>query len=250
MNKEIKKQRKQKNVSKFVKSNLDLFDTILNPNSGWMSKVKNSDGKQRYFVKRGDKMVCQLNKLFMDLLEAKVELNPDVDEKNVRRSMDINALITFFEKGRANRPGAGRRNKPKSNARKGSSQMKLEIDQKVADDHQKVADDRPKPLVAKSVLDIIKDPNAGRAPQAGSEPPKPYVSPSPNLPKVMTTQQVLDYCRKTINPSPSIRQDLIRHLIKDNAPGAHDQAVEELRKILGCSVPTIKKDLEVINQPD
>lgn len=242
MNKEIKKHRKQKNVSKFVKSNLDLFKEILCPNSGWMSKVRNSDGKQRYFVKRGDKMVCQLNKLFMDLLEAKVELNPDVDEKNVRRSMDINALITFFEKGRANRPGAGRKTKPKSNAGK-TGQMSLEID-------QKVIDDSPKPLVAKSVLDIINDPNAGRAPQAGSEPPKPYVSPSPNLPKVMTTQQVLDYCRKTINPSPSIRQDLIRHLIKDNAPGAHDQAVEELRKILGCSVPTIKKDLEVINQPD
>jgi len=35
-----------------------------------------------------------------------------VDEKNVRRSMDINALITFFEKGRKARPGAGR--KPQS----------------------------------------------------------------------------------------------------------------------------------------
>ena len=113
MDKGDKKLRKQKNVSKFVKLNLDLFKEILDPDTGWMSKVKNEDGKQRYFVKRGDQTVCQLNKLFMDLLEAKVELNPAVEEKNVRRSMDINALITFFEKGRATRPGAGRRPKAK-----------------------------------------------------------------------------------------------------------------------------------------
>jgi hypothetical protein len=242
-----KKLRKQKNVSEFVKLNLDLFKEILDPDTGWMSKVKNPDGKQRYFVKRGDQMVCQLNKFFMDLLEAKVEANPAVEEKNVRRSMDINALITFFEKGRATRPGAGRKTKPKRNDAGQAGQMSLEID-------QQVIDDSPKPLVTKSVLDIINDPNAGRVPQAGSETPKStsatFVSPSPNLPKVMTTQQVLDYCRKTINLSASIRQDLIRHLIKDNAPGAHDQAVEELRKILGCSIPTIKMDLEVINQTD
>ena len=134
MDKGIKKERKQKKVSKFVTSNLDLFKEILDPDTGWMSKVKNEDGKQRYFVKRGDQMVCQLNKLFMDLLEAKIEANPAVEEKNVRRSMDINALITFFEKGRANRPGAGRRNNPTSNAGKGSGQMNLEIDQKVIDD--------------------------------------------------------------------------------------------------------------------
>jgi len=107
-----KKRRKQKNVSSFVKTNLDLFKEILDPETGWMSKVVNADGKQRYFVKRGDQVVCQLNKLFMDLLEAKIEANPAVDEKNVRRSMDINALITFFEKGRKARPGAGR--KPQS----------------------------------------------------------------------------------------------------------------------------------------
>ena len=114
MDKGDKKLRKQKNVSKFVKLNLDLFKEILDPDTGWMSKVKNEDGKQRYFVKRGDQMVCQLNKFFMDLLEAKIEANPAVDEKNVRRSMDINALITFFEKGRATRPGAGRRPKAKA----------------------------------------------------------------------------------------------------------------------------------------
>ena len=112
MDKGDKKLRKQKNVSEFVKLNLDLFKEILDPDNGWMSKVK-EDGKQRYFVKRGDQMVCQLNKLFMDLLEAKIEANPAVEEKNVRRSMDINALITFFEKGRATRPGAGRRPKAK-----------------------------------------------------------------------------------------------------------------------------------------
>ena len=132
MDKGNKKTRKQKNVSKFVKKNLDLFDLILNPETGWMSKVKNPDGKQRYFVKRGDQTVCQLNKLFMDLLEAKIEANPAVDEKNVRRSMDINALITFFEKGRATRPGAGRKTKPKSNAGK-TGQMNLDIDQKISD---------------------------------------------------------------------------------------------------------------------
>lgn len=171
MNKEIKKQRKQKNVSKFVKSNLDLFKEILCPNSGWMSKVKNSDGKQRYFVKRGDKMVCQLNKLFMDLLEAKVELNPDVDEKNVRRSMDINATITFFEKGRANRPGAGRRNIPKSNAGKGSSQMKLEIDQKVADDSPKLI------VKPKGIDDVIAGHVASQGtPSVPVEPPRPQMT--------------------------------------------------------------------------
>ena len=132
MDKGNKKTRKQKNVSKFVKKNLDLFDSILNSETGWMSKIKNEDGKQRYFVKRGDQMVCQLNKFFMDLLEAKIEANPAVEEKNVRRSMDINALITFFEKGRATRPGAGRRTKPKSNAGK-TGQMNLDIDQKISD---------------------------------------------------------------------------------------------------------------------
>jgi hypothetical protein len=142
MDKGNKKTRKQKNVSNFVIKNLDLFKEILDPHSGWMSKVKNSDGKQRYFVKRGDQMVCQLNKFFMDLLEAKIEANPAVEEKNVRRSMDINALITFFEKGRATRPGAGRRNKPKSNAAKDSGQMSLEID-------QQVTENRPKPVVTK-----------------------------------------------------------------------------------------------------
>lgn len=132
MDKGIKKTRKQKNVSNFVKKNLDLFDSILNSETGWMSKIKNPDGKQRYFVKRGDQMVCQLNKFFMDLLEAKIEANPNVEEKNVRRSMDINALITFFEKGRATRPGAGR--KPKRNDAGQAGQMSLEIDQKISDD--------------------------------------------------------------------------------------------------------------------
>jgi hypothetical protein len=133
VDKGIKKTRKQKNVSKFVKLNLDLFKEILDPDTGWMSKVKNEDGKQRYFVKRGDQTVCQLNKLFMDLLEAKVQANPSVDEKNVRRSMDINALITFFEKGRATRPGAGRKTKPKRNDAGQAGQMSLDIDQKISD---------------------------------------------------------------------------------------------------------------------
>ena len=123
MEKGNKKRRKQKNVSNFVKSNLDLFKEILDPDTGWMSKVK-EDGKPRYFVRRGDQVVCQLNKLFMDLLEAKVQANPAVDEKNVRRSMDINALITFFEKGRKARPGAGR--KPESKAKQ-ANQMSLNI---------------------------------------------------------------------------------------------------------------------------
>lgn len=171
MNKENKKTRKQKKVSKFVKSNLDLFDSILNSETGWMSKIKNEDGKQRYFVKRGDQMVCQLNKFFMDLLEAKIEANPNVEEKNVRRSMDINALITFFEKGRATRPGAGRKTKPNSNAAKGSNQMKLEIDQKVMDDSPKLV------VKPKGIDDVI----AGHVASQGTssapvQPPRPQMT--------------------------------------------------------------------------
>lgn len=161
MDKGNKKTRKQKNVSNYVKKNLDLFDLILNPETGWMSKIKNEDGKKRYFVKRGDQMVCQLNKFFMDLLEAKIEANPAVEEKNVRRSMDINALITFFEKGRATRPGAGRKTKPKSNAGK-TGQMSLEIDQKVTDNN-------PKPIIttkAKGIDDWI----AGHKASQGTSP--------------------------------------------------------------------------------
>lgn len=168
MNKGIKKTRKQKNVSKFVKSNLDLFKEILCPDNGWMSKVKNEDGKQRYFVKRGDQTVCQLNKFFMDLLEAKIEANPAVDDPGSRRSMDINSLIDFFSRGRKNRPGAGRRTKSKSNAGKGSGQMNLEID-------QKVIDDSPKPIVEPKGIDEMIAGNvatAGKAP-APSIPIKP-----------------------------------------------------------------------------
>ena len=170
MEKENKRTRKQKNVSKFVQDNLDVFKEILDPNSGWMSKVKNSDGKQRYFVKRGDDMVCQLNKFFMDLLEAKVELNPSVEKKNDRRSMDINSLLTFFQKGRVQRPGAGRKTKPKSNAGKGSNQMKLEID-------QKVIDDSPKPIVKpKGIDDVI----AGHVASQGTS-SAPVQPPSPQM---------------------------------------------------------------------
>jgi hypothetical protein len=122
----IKKRRKQKNVSKFVKDNLDLFKEILDPETGWMSKVKGADGRQRYFVHRGNQMVCQLNKFFMDLLEAKIEANPFVQEKNVRRSMDINAAITYLEKGRKARPGAGRKPKSKKEQPK---QMSLNMEE-------------------------------------------------------------------------------------------------------------------------
>jgi hypothetical protein len=46
------------------------------------------------------------------LIEAKVLTNDgltEVEQQNARRSMEIDALLKFFEKDRISRPGAGRK---------------------------------------------------------------------------------------------------------------------------------------------
>ena len=259
----LKAKKKNSDITDYIKKNLKLYKNLIDFELSNLKEFKNEDGSPRYFRPAGKKkeMTFYHNQFFRDLIEAKLISNPAIDTEdklNSRRSQAIDQLIKYFGDGRQARPGAGRRAKVVS-----AAPPKKDIQTTFPD-----MDQEPKPIVQKKeeptigLANIIKHANTGfPKPEAAqvtapkehdTNPASPtFVSaPSPDLPKEMTTQQVLDYCRDITNPSASVRQDLIRHLIKDNAPGAHDQAVEELRKILGCSIPTIQKDLEVINQPD
>ena len=248
-----KKLRRRKNISEYVKLNLKLYKKLIDFELSHLKEFKNEDGTSRYFRPAGPKKEITFyhNEFFQDLLEAKVLLNPtlkDDSERNARRSMVIDQLIRFFEKDRVTRPGAGRKpSKVYATEPPADVQTELYL--------QKVPKSTPKPLAPQDPDPVLRGVDAminrnGTEKQKKPDPaPTQFVSPSPNLPKEMTTQQVFDYCRKTVNPAPSIRQDLIRHLIKDNAPEDRDKAIDELRSILGCAIPTIQKDLEVINQP-
>jgi CTP:phosphocholine cytidylyltransferase-like protein len=111
-----KKHRKRKNLSNYVKSNIDLYKEILDQENGVLSKFKTENGSSRYFVSREkdgkQELIFKSNLFFQDLIEAKVLTNDgltEVEQQNARRSMEIDALLKFFEKDRISRPGAGRK---------------------------------------------------------------------------------------------------------------------------------------------
>lgn len=104
-----KKERKKKNVSDYVKSNLALYNLILDEKSGVLSKFKNSSGELRYFGSRNkgsrQEKIIRLNQFFADLIDARLLMSDLPKEQiNARRSMDHNSLITFFQKDRITRP--------------------------------------------------------------------------------------------------------------------------------------------------
>ena len=230
-NKILKK--KKRKTKTFVQENLGLFESLLDVKGKVLPLFLNGqegDEKRhpRYFFSRPTKdkksteQVIRLNLLVADLLEAKIRLNPSMKdctetEFNARLSMDTSSLIRHI----SIKPNTGKARAARPRKKNAKTESKPPVQEKAI----------PGDAVGKLI--------------AGSRP----VDPTPPHPRhdqdfaSMSVDDVFAYAKANINPSPEIRQTLIKQLIKYGASARLD----ELRAVIGVSVPNWKVAVDSVS---
>jgi hypothetical protein len=100
---ELKKKKKNLELSNFSKLNLDEFKKFLDPaNDAGLASIKTETGAPRYLPSRKDgSSILKINYLVHDLLSAKILMNPKLDteeKQRARMSMDKQQIIKFLTK--------------------------------------------------------------------------------------------------------------------------------------------------------
>ena len=100
---ELKKKKKNLELSNFATLNLDEFKKFLCPaNDAGLASIKTETGSPRYLPSRKDgSSILKINYLVHDLLSAKILMNPKLDteeKQRARMSMDKQQIIKFRTK--------------------------------------------------------------------------------------------------------------------------------------------------------
>jgi len=208
-----KNKKKKKDKTKFALANLDLFKPTL-------ETIKKQD---RYIFTRGKQQVIKINEFIRDLLVAKIKLESPLPDSQIgsRLSMDEASLIKFLGDSRAKKVGAGRKKKIVKQAKPKPSQQEM-----VQFSFKTGFPEPVTPTTPRGVDKMIAD----------------------NTPTlldfdVMSVDEVFAYCKDNINPSPEVRQSLIKQLIKH---GASDR-LDSLRAALGVSVSKFSEDVDSVS---